>query len=372
MNRRLISSFIILTVLLLPGCSDQLTLENAATPLAFGIDLDKENKLHYYSTMPVFSRKKDRQSQQSSGTTNTLRQAKTKQDAFTAGNWQGRNLKVILIGKRLAQHEGWFKMLDVLFRDARNTVMDRVVIVDGKVSELFYLNNKEQPQMPILLRGMVDTKSKRSETYATTVQELHRQFYEKGVTPYMAEVKIIKNDIGLEGSALLNEKGKYVASLGAQETVLLSLLQKKARTGISLSYRIPNESKTGPFATDIIGFSASKIKTNIKTSYQDDRFQFDFHIKMRITLSERLFAFDVLNEENKLEKLIAKQMKAELEQIIKKLQKHQIDPMGLGVYARAFQYKQFTEVEDRWGEAIKEAAINLKLDLKIEGMGPVK
>jgi hypothetical protein len=29
-------------------------------------------------------------------------------------------------------------------------------------------------------------------------------------------------------------------------------------------------------------------------------------------------------------------------------------------------------VEDRWGEAIKEAAINLKLDLKIEGMGPVK
>lgn len=372
MNRRLISSLLILTVLMLTGCSDQLTLENAATPLAFGIDLDENNKMHYYSTMPIFIRKKDRQSQQSSGTTNTLRQAKTKQDAFTAGNWQGRNLKVILIGKRLVQYEGWFKMLDVLFRDARNTVMDRVVIVDGNVSDLFRLNNKEQPQMPILIRGMVDTKSKRSETYATTVQELHRQFYEKGVTPYVAEIKIIKNDIGLEGAALLSEKGKYVTSLHAQETVLLSLLQKKAKAGIGLSYRIPSEPKTGPFATDIISFSASKIKTKIKTSYQDNRFQFDYHIKMTITLSERLFAFDVLNNGNELEELIVKQMKAELEKLIKKLQKHQIDPIGLGVYARAFQYKKYKKVEDRWGEAIKDATINVKLDLKIEAMGPVK
>ncbi|WP_053377081.1 Ger(x)C family spore germination protein [Paenibacillus sp. FJAT-27812] len=371
MNKQLITSLLLLTVLTLSGCSDQLNLENAATPLAFGIDLDKNDKLQYFSTMPVYSRKKDRQSQQSSGTTNTLRQAKTRQDAFTAGNWQGRNLKVILIGKRLVQHEGWFEMLDVLFRDARNTVMDRVVIVDGKVSELFYLNNVEQPQMPILIRGMVDTKSKKSETYATTVQELHRQFYEKGVTPYMAEVKMTKKDIGLEGSALLNQKGKYVASLNAQETVLLSLLQKKAAPGVSLSYRIPSEPKTGPFATDIISFSASKIKTKIKTSYHNDRFQFDFRINMTITLFERLFTFDVSNEDNKLEQLIGKQMNAEIEKIIKKVQKHQIDPIGLGVHARAFEYEAYKKVEDRWGEAVQDAVINVKLELSIGSMGPV-
>lgn len=374
MNIRLFSSLLIIPIicLLISGCSDELTLENAATPLALGIDLDENDKFNYYSSTPVYSKNSKRKSQQFGDIANTLRQSKSKQDSHTSVSIQGRNFQVILIGKRLLQHEDWFPLLDVLFRDARNTVMDRVIVIDGPVSDVFFLNANNQPLLPILLRGMVESKSKKSETYATTVQELHRQFHEKGITPYMAEVKLKKQEIRLEGSALLSEKGKYEASFGAQETVLLSILQKQAKSGISLSYRMPGKPIKSPFATDMLSFSASKIKTKIKTSYQNGRFHFDFQIKMIIGLSEHLFPYDISKDAKKLEKQAAEQMKAQMEKVIQIIQKHEIDPIGLGIYARAFEYKEFKKVEDNWGEAVKDADINVKLDLTIGAMGPVK
>lgn len=365
--------FILLIICLsLPGCSDELPLENAATPLALGIDLDENNKFHFYNTTPLYSKAIKKKSQESSGTAYTLRQSKSQQDAFTSGSSQGRNYQVLLIGKRLLQYEDWFPMLDVLFRDERNTVMDRVIVVDSPLSEIFYLNSNDQPMLPMLLRGMVDSKSKKSETYSTTVLDLHRQFHEKGMTPYIAEVKIVKKDIKLKGSALLNEKGKYEVSFGAQETVLLNILQKKAKPGVSLSYRIPGMPNKGPFATDMLSFSAGKIKTKVKTSYQNGRFQFDFHIKSTIELSEHLFPYDVAHDAKKLEKQAAALMKAQIENVIKKIQKHQIDPIGLGLNARAYHYKEYKKVEDHWGEAVANADFHVKVDLTIGAMGPVK
>ncbi len=51
------------------------------------------------------------------------------------------------------------------------------------------------------------------------------------------------------------------------------------------------------------------------------------------------------------------------------IQEHEI---GFGIYVRAFQYKEFKKVEDNWGKAVKDADINVKLDLTTGAMGPVK
>ena len=89
-------------------------------------------------------------------------------------------------------------------------------------------------------------------------------------------------------------------------------------------------------------------------------------------LTTHLFPYDISKDAKKLEKQAAEQMKAQMEKVIKTIQKHEIDPIGLGIYARAFEYKEFKKVEDNWGEAVKDADINVKLDLTIGAMGPVK
>ncbi|WP_458259534.1 Ger(x)C family spore germination C-terminal domain-containing protein [Bacillus cereus] len=59
-------------------------------------------------------------------------------------------------------------------------------------------------------------------------------------------------------------------------------------------------------------------------------------------------------------------MKSDLEGLIKKIQKAEIAPIGLGVYARAYTYKDWKRVQKQWGKALSKA------DVKIGGMGTIK
>ncbi|BBH18841.1 germination protein GerYC [Paenibacillus baekrokdamisoli] len=359
-------------VVLLVGCNDQLNMEDASIPLAIGVDLNKTNRFQIYSSTPIFSKDIKKKSHEITGTADSLRQSRTLQDAQSVGTVQGRNFQVLLIGKRMLQHENWFKMLDVLFRDARNTVTDRVIAVDGNVSEIIYLNPDDQPSLPLLLRGMVDSSSMVSETVKTTVHELHRQMYEKGMTPYISEVQVKNKKIILIGTTLLDHKGKYAASLGTEDSIFLNMLQKNAKPGVSISLKIPDVPKTGPFDTNYLSFTAGKISTKIKTSYVNNKFNFTIKIKTSVGLSEHFFPTDAPAQVKELEKQISAQMQKKLEKVIKMLQLHKIDPIGLGLYARAHEYQAYQKVEDHWGDALANANINVSVDIKIVTLGPVK
>lgn len=359
-------------VLLLSSCSDQLNLENATTPLVLGMDLDKNEKFHFYLTAPVFSNRIKKKSVEMTGTAKTLRQSRSEQDAQTAGSTQGRNYQVILLGRRMLNYEGWFQMLDVIYRDARNTITDRVIVVDGSVPEMLYLNPPDQPMLPILLRGIVDSSSSHSETVSTTAHELHRQFSDKGITPYFSQVKIIGGKVRIRGTALVSKAGLYRGSLDAQETVLLRILQKNASPGLSLSYQLPQEPKKSPFATNTISFTAGKIKTKIKTGFENNRFKYDIKVSLVVGLSEHLFPFDVYHDSKQLEDIISKQVTAQFNTLIAKFQNFKVDPIGLGIYARAHEYKAFKKVEDDWGEVLSQADITVSTKVTVSSMGPVK
>ncbi|MCM3339784.1 Ger(x)C family spore germination C-terminal domain-containing protein [Paenibacillus sp. MER TA 81-3] len=70
--------------------------------------------------------------------------------------------------------------------------------------------------------------------------------------------------------------------------------------------------------------------------------------------------------------IIAKQLQQKFERLIRKLQNAKIDPTGFGMYARAYAYPQWLKVSDNWGEAFKDAEVNVKVNVKIIGMGAVK
>ncbi|WP_028549620.1 Ger(x)C family spore germination protein [Paenibacillus sp. UNC451MF] len=375
MNTRMLAVCIlsIAAVLLLTGCSDRTDLEDATIPLALGLDLDENNKFHVYITSPEFSKSVKKKHHEISEPADTLRQSRIGQDAHSAGAFQGRKYQVVLLGQRLLQQENWFRMLDVLFRDSKNTVTDRVIAINGSISKLIELNPPDEPYLPLLLKGMIDTKSARSETVKTTVQELHRQIFETGITPSIAEVKLAENnDIRLNGTMLLDHKGKYATTLNAQETVLLKLLQKEARKSSSLSFTVPGIPKTGPFQTNMISLSTEGARTKIKTSYGDDKFQFQFTVHIPAVLSEKVFPYNLRKNGNQLDTIIAKQAQLQFENLIKKIQQHKIDPIGLGLYARAYHYKQFAQVEDHWGEALAKADIHVSVNVTFKAMGPVK
>lgn len=374
MNKRPLYILIfIMIVVIVPGCSDRLDMEDSTNNLALGLDLDNENNLLIYLNSPAFGRDIKKKTLEVEVKSLTIRQSREQQDEFAPGVITGRKVQVMLIGKRILEHEDWFRILDVFFRDMKNPLTPRIIAVDGSISEIIYLHPKDQPMLPLMLRGMVDTKSARSETVKTTLQQLHWQMYEKGVTPYISEIQLDKaKQIRLAGVTLLDHKGKYKTSLNAEETGLLQILNKNAKKSVSFTLPIPGEKKSGPFHTDHLSISVQGMKTKIKTSYKQNKFRFDINIKMPAGLTERLFPFDVRKNVKELEKMISEHMKKQFENLIKDIQNHQIDPIGLGLYARAHEYSQYKKVEDHWGEALSKADIHVSVKVILGSMGPVK
>lgn len=373
MKKRLLHFLLIATVVvIIASCSDRLDMEDATHALLVGFDLDKENEFILYSTSPVFSKNVEKKTRELRVKPQTNRQSRGKQDSYTEGVFQGRSIQVVLVSKRILQQEKWFQLTDVWFRDPKNPLTPRIIAFDGPLSEIIYLNPKDQPMLPILLREMVETKNARSETVKTTLQGLHQQIREKGVTPIISEVRLKDKQIAMTGTTLLDHKGKYADSLNMQETILLRILQKNTKKSVSLTIPIPGEMKIGPFQTDKVSLNADEIKVKIKTSFLKDKFQFDMYITMRVGLSELLFPYDVRNQGKELENKITEQVQMQFENLIKKIQTDKIDPIGLGFYAQAYEYRHFKKVEDHWGETLAKADIHVSVKTIIGAMGTVK
>ncbi|NOV01757.1 Ger(x)C family spore germination protein [Paenibacillus planticolens] len=371
MNKRWLGLLLIAVMISSSGCNDRLDLEDAAFPLLAGFDLDEKNNLRTYVALPVFSNSARKKTYKLAVTAQSLGQTRQESDAHWPTVFQGRKLLVMLVSKRLVEHDDWFRILDVFSRDAKNPLTSRLILYDGPLSELVFLNQKDEPFLPLLLRGMVDTKSGRSETVKTTFQDMHRLRFEKGKTPSIAEVRL-DHEIRLSGSALLDHGGKYVDSLDAQETILMKILQNEAKSAVSLTLAIPGHPKRGPLNADRLSFNTDKVKTTIKTYFHDDNFQFDFAVRLSVGLTERLFPYDVKNKSAELEKAIALELQKQLVRLISKIQSHRIDPIGLGIQAQAFAYKPYKKVEDQWGEVLSQAAINVTVKVSIDNMGAVK
>lgn len=372
MNKLLLQAMLIAMVCIISSCSDRLDMEDSTFALLVGLDLDKENELVVYSTSPVFSKNVEKKTRELRVKPQTNRESREKQDYYTPGVFQGRSIQVILVSKRILQQENWFQLTDVWFRDPKNPATPRIIAFDGPLSEIIYLNPKDQPMMPLMLRAMIETKDARSETVKTTLQELHEQISEKGVTPVISEVRVKDKQIVMAGTTLLDDKGKFTDSLNLRESILLRILQNTTKKTVSLTISIPGEMKIGPFHTDKLSLDVQKIKAKIKTSYLRDNFQFDIHITMRVGLSELMFPYDVRSHGKELENKITEQMQKQLERLIKKIQADKIDPIGLGLYARAHEYSHFKDVEDHWGETLAKADIRVSVKTIIGAMGAVK
>lgn len=355
-----------------PGCYDRLDLEEASSPLLVGYDLDADNQMLVYVMNPIFGKSAGEKTHKIVVKANSSREAREKEDVRSAGAYHGRKIQIVLLGKRMLRHADWFRVLDVFFRDARNTLTPSVVVYNGPLSDFIYLDEKEQPPLPMLLRGMIDTKSERSETVKTNLQELHRQLYEKGMTPSISEAYLDQGEVVLLGVALLDDKGKFAVSLSGQETVLLQILQKEAKKSVSLTIPIPGEAKKGPFHTERLSLSTEEVNTNIAAAYAEGRFQFDIQVELRVALTEILFPYHSQDQQEQLERSITSQLQQQFDDLILKIQSHKIDPIGLGLYARAHAYKAYKSAEAHWGETVAESDIRATVRVKIGSSGPVK
>ncbi|WP_218937182.1 Ger(x)C family spore germination C-terminal domain-containing protein, partial [Bacillus toyonensis] len=75
---------------------------------------------------------------------------------------------------------------------------------------------------------------------------------------------------------------------------------------------------------------------------------------------------------NNLESAIQKEINKNLQNMLNEIQQNKIDPIGLSLYARAFQYKEWKKRKGDWLQALAEAKINVKTHVKIKDTGTIR
>ncbi|SFB52626.1 germination protein, Ger(x)C family [Cohnella sp. OV330] len=355
----------------LTGCFDRVDLEDASLSLVAGVDITEDHRTMSYTSIPVFS-KAEKKSQELKVVANTQREGRGKLDAFTVGTFNGRKIKVIALSKRFVQETpDWFRYMDIYFRDGRNPITPRVVVFDGTLDQLFYYHSPNQPILPLMLMGMIKSASERSETVDTTLQELHRQMNEEGQTPFLTEMSI-KQDAMIDGTSLLDHKGRYVDMLSMPETVLLRILQKNARQSVGFSLRMPS-SLTGSTANeDWVSIATERVKVKIDSAYAGGRFRFFVNLRFSASVVEKLSGLDLDDHQGGAEAACAEELRDKFEALIAKLQRKKVDPVGFGIYARAHHYKRFKQVKENWGEAFGQSEVKVRVSVGFADEGSVK
>ncbi|MFF0829052.1 Ger(x)C family spore germination protein [Brevibacillus sp. NPDC003359] len=359
-------------VMMLAGCKDRVNLEDATLALMVGIDLNEKNELLYYMTSPVFSREAKEKSEQYGIRASTLREARMGFDELVTALTQSGKIQVLVMGKKLIAHPDWFRLLDVVFRDAKFSVNARMVVLDGPLSELFDFKPVDKPRLALHVTTLIDTANQRNLTVKTRAQELHRQMFEKGMTPTLTELKKEKRAVKVVGTAMLKENGTYGGLIEPRDTILLQTLlhEKQGEISVTIPIKEPQDGKQ--IVKDRISFFIKGVKKKVKTSYRDGKFHFDINFQFRVSISERMFPFNMDKDYKKMERMISDELHKDYTRLIKKCQEAQADPFGFGLYARAYEYQEYKKVQDDWPKTFAQATIHLVPDVSIKGNGVVR
>ncbi|SEM91066.1 Ger(x)C family spore germination protein [Paenibacillus sp. OV219] len=359
--------------LTLTGCKDRVDLENITLVLMEGLDLDKDNNLLVYISSPVFNKEAKKQNEATKVKAISPRDSRGYLEAKVSALVSTGKLQNLLISKKLLQQPYWYKLLDVFFRDAKVRANARIIMVDGNVGDVVFFEPDDKRRLPLHIAKLVDTAHERNLVEMTTLFTIQRLIYEKGVTPYITELRKEPKEIRLMGTALLDKKGKYVTSINLVENELLQILQDEKFQDLTLTVVLPEKDKPGTvFHMGTVSFYVKKVNRKIRTSYKDGRFQFTFDIGLPIQITERLFDYDVQDDAHKLEKMINEQLDNKLRELVGKFQKNKVDPIGLGLFARAYQYHNWKKVQNDWPEAFAEAKIDVHAHTSIKDYGEIK
>jgi Ger(x)C family germination protein len=369
MNKFIHFSLTLAVFIFAGGCGKAVYIENQQFVLTEAIDFDENNKLVVYTSTPVFNTEAKDKYKITSSRTNTLRKSKGLIDSKTSGHLAYGKSQNVLIGKKLLQQRNPFPYLDVLFRDSRNEINANVIVIDGTVKDVMYTNMSDKGRIATVIKQLVESTYKSRVTVQTSLQKFHQQMKDKGMTPYLTEMKPEKNELVITGTVLLHKDGTYAASLNHQESSLLVLLQHDTKNNIPLTFHFPPEMFHTKKDLSFVGFNIKKAKPKIKTKFEGEHLTIDIGMKVSIDLTERMFTLDLEEKKKQLEKAIEKELKKECEALIKKAQTYQIDPFQFGVHVRAYHYKNWKKVEDNWVKTLSEATINISPKVIIKSIG---
>ncbi|MDI6503874.1 Ger(x)C family spore germination protein [Bacillus wiedmannii] len=368
--------WIVICCVYIIGCSQRIPLEKVSLILLIGLDKTPNGDIKVGTSIPLFHHKQHKSTIEHWTHASTVYTGFSKIDTKLTGYMTASKAEIILIGKKLAQEANWLQELDSSYRDPYATINTKVVLVDGPTEEIFKIHKPSKPSLSSYINGVIESSIQNNQSVSSTIQQLMREQNEEGMTQAVPIIKKTKNEIDTVGIAFLNRKGKYLTHIPKKDVKFFNLINKPKSNGrMILHLALPPKKSNKKTNTSIFVQNATR---KVDVDFQNGKFIFNFNIYANVALIEKTNAnlikghYDNKTNINNLKSAIQKEINNNLQNMLNEIQQNKIDPIGLSLYARAFQYKEWKKVKGDWLQALAEAKINVKTHVKIKDTGTIR
>lgn len=262
-------------------------------------------------------------------------------------------LRMMLFGEGFAKN-GVETVVDSLCRDPE--IGNRIFLGIAEKSASEILDKIKATNVPYYLHSLIDQNIKHGNLPYVDLQVYLEKNYSKGRDTYLPFFVIEENRVKLDGLALLN-KSKYVTNIDMREAFILKTL---INNGINGRYQVHIKQTDGDGENNVLLKSL-----HVKTNYKIDSISPIPHVTIGLTM--RVEVRDVppwINMTNnvdilKIESILSEHFENAIANLISKLQKYQVDPIGFK--------EKFQKVSKKMDEeSLLKSYTNMKTTIRAE------
>ena len=308
---------------LLSACVHTKIIDEVVLMDAMGFDYVKEGQIRETILSTVYLEDQPPKNITETAISDTKKLALYKISEQTPFHIGRGGIDVILFGEELAAKEGILKLLDPFQRDPSVGANLTVGIVDGEAKDFLEGEYGIRGNSKFITE-LVDHNIKHENLPKTNLQHFLHAFYQQGQTPFLPRFKkISKTKMKLQGVYLIKH-GKIADTIPDNEMFFFKLLVDKYSNGF---YQI--EVDEGKAAVRSIR-SKHKMKLVGRNPYS-----IQIHIKVYGIINE--FTGNELKPETikEVEKQFEKIINEKCEELIRRFQEKELDPIGLGHFVRS-------------------------------------
>jgi spore germination protein len=357
---------IIIFIFLLTGCAEQRIIDDLALINAVGYDLtdNESNPLKLTVTFPIITKdgKYDRKTIIVEG--KSSKDAREKVRFKTNLKLESGQARVSLFGQDLAK-KGMLPYLHSLVRDPSIGTRLKLALAEDEASEVLMLQIKNEGQNATYLEQFL-TKLNRENLRANyNIYQFLRDYYDDGIDPILPVFKVEKNNIAYNGIGLFHED-KLVDILNPSEAQYLFLFREEMNKGVFIEQiDVGEESK----ASIMLNYQLKTHRIEVPAT----RKKASIYIELIGDVVEYTGQEDVSDSkiQKKIENIITEKINQEGKKLIIKLQKLQVDPLGINRYVRnKMTYNQWKALDQY--QAYQDMNINLKANVILNSYGKWK
>lgn len=357
-----------LPVLLISGCEPTHVLDETTLITGMGFDLIENDLFRATITAPVVSSMVSHKDQIVSATGSSLYGIMNSLDLQLDRRPRLGQLRIGLFSEDIAR-KGIYPIAGALDL-VEVGIRPYIAIVSGNAYDLVNAAYPAQGNLGVYLYYTIYKNVLGEQLPSPTLHEFIRDYYGEGSDAFLPYIEKKGDGIKIKGVALLKDD-KFVGWVKPDKAFFIKLMRDQFRTGLfqlsistkdlkSVNPYEKNKGKMTPIVLDTIR-SNQTVKLVSKNPPT-----FDVQIEMSARLAEMRYKvnFESKKDIRTIEREVEKNMEKKMAEVVKLLQKLDVDPIGFGEKYRSLSHAKNLKKED-WRKLFKKAKFTYKVKMNI-------